>query len=148
MDEADRKILNMLQRSFPLAIDPYRVLAERAGTDEEDFLERVRSLKKQGIIRRIGAVFDGAGVGFASTLCAAKVPVERLEQFTAVVNAYQGVTHNYLRDHEYNVWFTFIGSTQEAIEGSLSGISNQTGITDIVSMPVKRRFKVDTRFNL
>jgi DNA-binding Lrp family transcriptional regulator len=148
VDETDRKILNMLQREFPLAIEPYRVLAERAGTDEEDFLERVRSLKKQGIIRRIGAVFDGAGAGFASTLCAAKVPIERLEQFTAVVNSYQGVTHNYLRDHAYNVWFTFIGPTREAIEESLDHISKQTGITDIVSMPVKRRFKVDTRFNV
>ncbi len=148
MDETDRNILNMLQREFPLAIEPYRVLAERMGTDEDDFLERVRSLKKQGIIRRIGAVFDAAGAGFASTLCAATVPVERLGQFTEVVNSYLGVTHNYLRDHEYNVWFTFIGPTRETIEESLDHISKQTGITDIVSMPVKRRFKVDTRFNL
>ena len=148
MDDADRKILNMLQRAFPLAIEPFRVLADLAGTDEDDFLGRVRSLKEQGIIRRIGAVFDGAGVGFASTLCAAKVPIGRLEQFTEVVNSYRGVTHNYLRDHAYNVWFTFIGPTREAIEESLSHISKQTGITDIASMPVKRRFKVDTRFNL
>ena len=138
----------MLQREFPLAIEPYRVLAERAGTDEDDFLRRVRRLKKQGIIRRIGAVFDATGAGFASTLCAATVPVERLGQFTEAVNSYQGVTHNYLRDHEYNVWFTFIGPTREAIEESLDHISKQTGITDIVSMPVKRRFKVDTRFNV
>jgi len=148
VDETDRNILNMLQREFPLAIEPFRVLAARASTDEEDFLGRVRSLKKQGIIRRIGAVFDAAGAGFASTLCAATVPVERLGQFTEVVNSYLGVTHNYLRDHEYNVWFTFIGPTREAIEESLDHISKQTGITDIVSMPVKRRFKVDTRFNL
>lgn len=148
MDETDRKILNMLQREFPLAREPFRVLAERAGTDEDDFLGRVRSLKEQGIIRRIGAVFDAAGAGFASTLCAAKVPIGRLEQFTEVVNSYRGVTHNYLRDHAYNVWFTFIGPTREAIEESLSHISKQTGITDILSMPVKRRFKVDTRFNL
>jgi len=148
VDNAERKILNMLQREFPLAREPFRVLAQRAGTDEDDFLERVRSLKEQGIIRRIGAVFDVAGAGFASTLCTATVPVDRLEQFTEVVNSYQGVTHNYLRDHEYNVWFTFIGPTREAIEESLSDISQQTGITDIVSMPVKRRFKVDTRFNL
>jgi len=148
LDEADRKILNRLQREFPLAIEPFRVLAAWTGTDEDDFLERVRSLKEQGIIRRIGAVFDAAGAGFASTLCAARVPVERLEEFTGVVNAYQGVTHNYLRDHEYNVWFTFIGPSREAIEESLADISKQTGITDIVSMPVKRRFKVDTRFSL
>ena len=138
----------MLQRAFPLAVEPFRVLAARTGTGEDDFLGRVRSLKEQGIIRRIGAVFDGAGVGFASTLCAAKVPVGRLEEFTEVVNACRGVTHNYLRDHAYNVWFTFIGPSREAIEESLSDISRETGITDIASMPVKRRFKVDARFSL
>ena len=148
MDEVDRKILNILQRDFPLDAEPFKVLGARVGVDEDDLLERVRKLKEAGIIRRIGAVFDTAGLGFASTLCAAKVPADRLEKFAEVVNSYQGVTHNYLRDHEYNVWFTFIGSTAEEIKESLSDISEETGITDIISMPVTRRFKVDARFGL
>jgi len=148
VDEVDRKILNILQRDFPLDAEPFKVLGARVGVDEDDLLERVRKLKEAGIIRRIGAVFDTAGLGFASTLCAAKVPADRLEKFAEVVNSYQGVTHNYLRDHEYNVWFTFIGSTAEEIKESLSDISEETGITDIISMPVTRRFKVDARFGL
>jgi len=148
MDEADRRILNILQRNFPLDAEPFKVLGTRVGVDEDDLLERVRRLKEAGIIRRIGAVFDAAALGFASTLCAAKVPAGRLERFAEIVNSYQGVTHNYLRDHEYNVWFTFVGSTGEEIKESLSDISEETGITDIISMPVKRRFKVDARFGL
>ena len=66
----------------------------------------------------------------------------------AIVNAYKGVTHHYLRDHGYNIWFTFIGSTGEEIQKAISRISEETGITDVVSMPVKRRFKVDARFGV
>jgi len=148
VDAVDRTILNILQRDFPLDAQPFKVLSERVEIDEDDLLERVKRLKETGIIRRIGAVFDTAGLGFSSTLCAAKVAVCQLEKFVEVVNSYRGVTHNYLRDHEYNVWFTFIGATGEKIEESLSDISKKTGITDILSMPVKRRFKVDARFGL
>jgi len=148
VDAVDRKILNILQRDFPLDAEPFKILGARVKIGGDNLLERVRRLKEAGIIRRIGAVFDTAGLGFASTLCAAKVPVDRLKRFVEVVNSYRGVTHNYLRDHEYNVWFTFIGSTGEEIEESLFDISKETGITDIISMPVKRRFKVDARFEL
>ena len=148
MDAIDRDILNMLQQEFPLHVEPFRLLAERLEIKEELVLERVGKLKEQGIIRRIGAVFDTAGLGFASTLCAARVPAERLKKFVEIVNAYKGVTHNYLRDHDYNVWFTFIGSTGEEIRGVLSDIAEETGITEIISMPVKRRFKVDARFGV
>ena len=148
MDAIERDILNMLQREFPLHVEPFRLLAERLELEEELVLERIRKLKERGIIRRIGAVFDTARLGFASTLCAARVPEDRLEKFVEVVNSYKGVTHNYLRDHGYNIWFTFIGSTGEAIHKSLSDIAQETGITDIISMPVKRRFKVDARFGV
>ncbi|MDO9515427.1 MAG: AsnC family transcriptional regulator [Syntrophales bacterium] len=148
MDAVDRKILNILQGDFPLDAEPFKVVGERVGVGEDDLLERVGRLKEAGVIRRIGAVFDTAGLGFESTLCAAKVPACRLEKFVEVANSYRGITHNYLRDHEYNVWFTFIGATGEEIEESLSDISEETGIADIISMPVKRRFKVDARFGL
>lgn len=148
MDEVDRTILNILQHDFSLDIRPFKAAAARVGIDEGEFLERVRKLKEAGIIRRIGAVFDTAELGFASTLCAAKVPADRLEPFLEIVNAHQGVTHNYLRDNAYNVWFTFIGASAEEIEAFLSNISEQTGIADIISMPVKRRFKIDARFGL
>ncbi|MEA3487477.1 MAG: AsnC family transcriptional regulator, partial [Thermodesulfobacteriota bacterium] len=104
MDRLDRKILNIIQREFPLDARPFKVLGVQVGIDEDDVLERIRRLKNNGIVRRIGAVFDTGNLGFTSTLCAAKVSADRLEQFVGVVNSYRGVTHNYLRDHEYNVW--------------------------------------------
>lgn len=148
MDAIDRKILNVLQREFPLDPEPFKLLAARVGIDEDDLQERIGKLKEAGVIRRIGAVFDTAGLGFASTLCAARVPAGRLKKFVEVINSYRGVTHNYLRDHDYNVWFTFIGPSGEEIQAFLSGVAEETGITDMISMPVKRRFKVDARFGL
>lgn len=148
VDEVDRKILNMLQRDFPLDAEPFKIMAGRIELDEDTLLDHVRRLKEAGIIRRIGAVFDTASLGFVSTLCAARVPIDRLERFVEIVDSYRGVTHSYLRNHVYNVWFTFIGSTKEAIETSLSDISEETGITDIINMPVKRRFKIDARFGV
>jgi len=77
-----------------------------------------------------------------------RCPPDKVEKFVNVVNSYRGVTHNYLRDHEYNVWFTFIAPAKNEIEKSLSDISRETGIIGIINMPVKRRFKVDARFKL
>lgn len=148
MDTVDKRILDMLQRDFPLDAQPFGLVAARVEIGEDDLLERIGKLKEAGVIRRIGAVFDAAGLGFASTLCAARVPEERLKQFVDVVNSYEGVTHNYLRDHDYNVWFTFIGSSEEEIEGFLSDIAKETGVGDVINMPVKRRFKVDARFGV
>ncbi len=148
MDDVDKEILNKLQREFPIDNEPFKVLSALVGVDEKDILGRIGRLKKAGVIRRIGAVFDSASVGFASTLCAARVPASLLESFVDVVNSYPGVTHNYIRNHDYNVWFTIIDSTKEGIEKALCDISKRTGIVDVISMPVKRRFKVDTRLPL
>jgi len=148
MDRLDREILNIIQEGLPLDTRPFRTLGALVGIDEDDVLERVRRLKNEGIIRRIGAVFDTGNLGFTSTLCAAKVPADRLERFVDIVNSYRGVTHNYLRDYEYNVWFTFIAPTENEIEKALSDISRETGISNIISMPVKRKLKIDARFRL
>ncbi len=148
MDRLDREILNIIQEGLPLDARPFRTLGALVGIDEDDALERVRRLKNAGIIRRIGAVFDTGNLGFTSTLCAAKVSPDRLERFVDIVNSYRGVTHNYLRDYEYNVWFTLIAPTENEIEKALADISRETGIINIISMPVKRRLKIDARFRL
>ena len=106
MDEIDKKILNILQKEFPLEERPFYAIAEKCGISEEEALSRIQKMKDEGIIRRIGAVFDGAKLGRVSTLCAARVPQDKLEKFVNAVNVSKGVTHNYLRDNEYNVWFT------------------------------------------
>lgn len=146
MDQIDKKILNIIQTGFPVEAEPFKVLGEQIGIGEDEVLERIRKLKETGIIRRIGAVFDTLKLGFASTLCAARVPEEKLKKFVEIVNSCPGVTHNYRRSHEYNVWFTLIAPTKEELKKTLAEISEKTGIAEILDMPVNRKFKIDASF--
>ena len=148
MDKTDREILNIIQTEFPIEKEPFDFLGRVVGISEDEALDRVKKLRERGIIRRIGAVFDTKKMGFASTLCAAKVPDEKVKEFVDTVNTYSGVTHNYRRSHEYNIWFTFIAPSSEDIERSLDEISKKTGVDDILNMPVRRKFKIDASFDL
>lgn len=146
MDETDREIINAIQSAFPIAARPYRDLAEQLDLSEADVLDRVRRLKEAGIIRRIGGNFNSSRLNFTSTLCAAKVPEEGVDRFVEVVNRYAGVTHNYLRNHAYNVWFTFIAPSMGHIEAALQDISRETGVEDICNLPAVRMFKIKVDF--
>lgn len=147
MDEIDHKILNLIQGSFPVDPEPYRIIGEQVGISEDEALDRIVKLKESGIIRRIGAVFDPKKLGFTSTLCAARVPEGQLSRFVDQINAYPGVTHNYRRNHDYNVWFTFIADREEALTLFLRDIKEHTGITDIISLRAVRTFKINARFD-
>jgi DNA-binding Lrp family transcriptional regulator len=148
VDELDRKILNLIQVDFPVSPRPYQELGERLGISEREVIRRVKALRFSGIIRRIGGSFDSRALGFCSTLCAAKVPPETVEDFNRVINAYPGVTHNYMRSHAYNVWFTFIGETREEIDRALDTVTLETGIQDILSLPARRTFKIKVNFEI
>jgi DNA-binding Lrp family transcriptional regulator len=115
IDDVDKAILNRIQSDFPITSRPYRTIAEDLGLSEADVLKRVTHLKAAGIIRRIGGNFTPEKLGFVSTLCAAKVPEDKISQFTEVVNRYPGVTHNYRRENEFNIWFTFIATSMDEI---------------------------------
>lgn len=145
LDGVDKKILSLIQSGFPLTSRPYADIGAHAGVGEEEALERVRSLRKRGVIRRIGANFQSGKIGFHSTLCAAKVPEEALDPFIATVNAEPGVTHNYLRDHAYNVWFTYIGPSPEHTETVLRSITAKTGVP-VLNLPAKRLYKIKVDF--
>jgi len=133
---------------FPLEERPFYAVAEKCGISEEEALSRIQKMKDDGIIRRIGAVFDGAKLGRVSTLCAARVPQDKLEEFVTAVNANIGVTHNYLRDNEYNVWFTLNAATAKELESFLTDLKKKTGITDILDMRAVRTFKIDATFEV
>ena len=148
MDATDKKILNIIQKDFPIVEEPFAAVAEKTGITEKEVLERIKRLKREGIIRRIGAVFDSRKLGFVSTLCAARVPEERMKKFVEVVNSYPGVTHNYRRNHEYNVWFTFIAPDEDSLNRALTEIHKTTGVTDILDMRASRTFKIDASFKV
>jgi DNA-binding Lrp family transcriptional regulator len=148
MDEIDKKLLNILQKEFPLEEQPFLVIARRCGITEEEVLDRIQKMKDEGIIRRIGAVFDGAKLGRVSTLCAARVPEDKIDIFVEMVNANKGVTHNYRRNSEYNIWFTFSAATAEDLESFLADVKKKTGVTDILDMRAVRTFKINASFEV
>lgn len=148
MDDIDREILNRIQSDFPITSRPYLAVANNLGLSEDEVLKRLAVLKEERIIRRIGGNFVPEKLGFVSTLCAAKVPEDKIEFFSKKVNSYPGVTHNYKRDNGYNIWFTFIAPSMEEIEENLKNISEKTGITDIINLPATKVFKIKAHFDL
>jgi DNA-binding Lrp family transcriptional regulator len=148
MDDTDKKIINEIQSDFPITSHPFHDLGKRLDLPEADVLERIRRLKEVGIIRRIGGNFHSGLLNFTSTLCAARVPEEKIEHFVNTVNHYPGVTHNYLRDHEYNIWFTFIAEDMAYIVDALEKISEETGIKEILNLPAIKTFKIKVDFEV
>lgn len=148
MDDPDKAILNRIQSDFPITSRPYRTIAEDLGLSEGEVLKRVSRLKASGIIRRIGGNFKPEKLGFVSTLCAAKVPEDKISQFAEVVNRYPGVTHNYRRENPFNIWFTFIAPSMDEIKANLEQIAAETGVTDILNLPATRVFKIRAEFKV
>ncbi len=145
LSRVEKEILDIIQTDFPLAPRPYRVIGKKLGLTEAETLSRVRVLRQKGVIRRIGANFQSKKLGWHSTLCAACVPEDKLEEFVAEVNSHPGVTHNYLRKHKQNVWFTYIGPSKEFVRQSLLEITRKTGI-EILNLPAKNMFKIKVDF--
>ena len=146
LDDVDRIVLNRIQSDFPITARPYAVLGKDLGLTEDQVLERVRGLRERGVIRRIGGNFSSHRLGYSSTLCAARVPEDKIDHFVRCVNEYDGVTHNYRRNHDLNVWFTFIAPSMEEIEQSLREITQATGVDEIYNMPAERTFKIKVDF--
>ncbi|HKK33146.1 MAG TPA: AsnC family transcriptional regulator [Desulfomicrobiaceae bacterium] len=147
MDAIDKKILDIIQTEFPLESRPYQAIGKQVGQTEVETLARIRALTEKGVIRRIGANFQSRKLGWRSTLCAASVPEEKLEEFVAEVNQHPGVTHNYLREHDKNVWFTYIGPSWENVVETLDSITAKTGIP-ILNMPAEQMFKIKVDFQM
>ena len=148
LDDTDRLILNRIQSDFPVTARPYEAIGRELNLPEAEVLERLTRLKAIGIIRRIGGNFSPEKLGFVSTLCAASVPPDRVDGFAAAVNRYPGVTHNYMRDNHFNVWFTFIAPSMEEIEANLAAIVRETGVHEILNLPATRVFKIRAKFDV
>jgi DNA-binding Lrp family transcriptional regulator len=149
LDEADKALLQTLQDDFPLTTRPWDALADRLGTTAEDVMGRVRRFKEEGVIRRIGPVLETDRVGLtARTLVLMKVPLERMEEVAGTVSGFDEVTHNYERDHEYNLWFTLITPSQERLEEALAAIIDAAGVPedDVLNLPVTERYKIGVRY--
>ena len=147
-DQTRKTILNRIQANFPIHPRPYKILAEELGLSEDQLIDEIEQMKQEMIIRRIGGNFSPDRLGFYSTLCAARVDADKIELFASTVNAFSGVTHNYQRDHQYNIWFTFIAPSIQEIEESLEIISQKTGVTEILNLPATHVFKIAANFKV
>ena len=147
MEEENRKLLNILQNGLPLCERPFEHLAKQIGVSEKDIIARVQIMKDDGVLRRIGGVFDSRALGFTSTLCTASVPSNKIEAAVKVINRYTGVTHNYLRNNKYNIWFTIIAPDKDSINLIISEIQQSIAV-QVHSLPTTRKFKVDAKFTI
>jgi DNA-binding Lrp family transcriptional regulator len=148
LDDIDRKILTELQGNLPVVKQPFKDVADRAGITENEFFERVKHLTDAGIIRKFGLRIDSKKVGFKSTLVAMKVAPEKLEETAAKLSEYEFVTHNYARDHEYNLWFTIIERDEDALKEAIERIEHEVEFEDMLNLPVLRKFKINVRFDI
>ena len=145
MDEIDRKILNLIQEEFPLHKRPYAEIGRQIGIDETEAMERVQRLKDAGIIRRIGVVFEPKKLDYTSTLCGVHVEEEKLMEVVGAINSNPGVTHNYEREGDLNLWFTVIADETKEIDSFICNLERRFSIK-IYRFPKKRVFKIKTYF--
>jgi DNA-binding Lrp family transcriptional regulator len=142
-----KQLCNVLQGGLPICPKPYDDLAKYLNNNEETILQEIRELKESGVIRRICALINHRALGMTSTLVAAHIPEENVQEVAEAVNSLENVSHNYLREHYYNLWFTLQAESPKQIEVTVSNLSGRFGI-DFYSLPIERVFKLDVRFDV
>lgn len=148
LDSVDKEILNRIQGEFPLSENPYGDIGAEVGITADEVLIRVKRLKADGIVRKVGPFFDAKKMGHKSTLCAVDVPEEKIEETADIISAYVEVTHNYLRLGHPNIWFTLIARDAAEIERILAEISEKAGVGPIRNLPAKKMFKIKVDLKL
>jgi DNA-binding Lrp family transcriptional regulator len=144
LDEADKRLLNLMQGSFALTRRPFAHVAGLAKLSEDEVMARVQRLLDKRIIREITPIFDTRALGYQSMLVAAKVDPERPHRAAKIINAHPGVTHNYLRNHDFNLWFTIAvePGSRLGLDGTLDVLAAETGAHSIRQLPTLKLFKI------
>jgi len=144
VEALDRKILEIVQDGFPLEERPYATLGRLLGVSEEEAFDSVERLRKSGVIRRLGGVYDSRRLGYISRLCTGVVSEDKLEGFAAAVDKIPAITHNYVRSHAYNVWFTVIARSESEIQETVRGLEAETALHDAHVLSASKMFKINT----
>jgi siroheme decarboxylase len=148
LSKLDRLILKELQDNFPVSSRPFADSGRKFGLSEEELICKVRALKKRKLIRYLGAIFETKKLGIKSTLAAMSVPRKSLPKVTKIINSFPQVSHNYLRQAEFNIWFTLSAASKKQLAELLEEIKKKTGINEILNLETVKVFKIDARFNL
>ncbi len=148
LDEVGKKLLNEIQWVFPLVDRPYLEIAKKHGVSEEDAMRRITALKKMGIIRQINAIFDTRRLGYKSALVAFSVKPDKLDSVADVINEHPGVSHNYERNHEYNMWFTLAVPPGTEMKQDLDRMAALDGVIKYRVLPTLKLYKIGVRLDM
>ncbi len=148
MADLNSKILKAFQEDFPLEKNPYAILANNLNISVDELWNRVSRLLETGTIRRIGFSINSKKIGYASTLAAIRVPADQIDKSSQIIAKYPQITHSYLREGQFNIWFTIIAETPEQVGNILEQIRLKLNlpVSDILNLPVEKLFKLDARF--
>jgi DNA-binding Lrp family transcriptional regulator len=144
LDDLDKRLLNLMQGRFPIAPRPYDAVAKEAGITEQEAIGRVKRLLDERIIRQVTPIFDTRALGYSSMLVAAKVDPENPWRAANVINEHPGVSHNYLRNHEFNIWFTIATEPDSrlGLDGTLEALAREAGAESVRQLPTLKLFKI------
>jgi siroheme decarboxylase len=144
LDDLDKRLLNLMQGRFPIAPRPYEAVAKEAGITEQEVIQRVTHLLDERIIRQVTPIFDTRALGYSSMLVAAKVDPENPWRAANIINEHPGVSHNYLRNHEFNIWFTIATEpdSQLGLDGTLEALAREAGAESVRQLPTLKLFKI------
>lgn len=150
LDLADRTLLDLIQGAVPVSARPFADLGRECGLSEDEVIARLRRLKEERVIRQISAIFDTRSLGYASSLVAARIDPARLEAAVAIINNHPGVSHNYLRNHEFNLWYTIAvaPTSRLGLEETVAVLHRESGAESTRLLPTLRLFKIGVRFRL
>ena len=148
IDRIDRELLNLLQSEFPLVEEPFKAIADRLGTTEDDIFARVRALKKKNVVRQVSAIFDTRRLGYRTALVAMRFPDELLHVGAKQINKHPGVSHNYARNGHFNLWFTLAVPPHEVLEETVDRMARENGATSTRILPTIRFFKIGVNFDM
>jgi DNA-binding Lrp family transcriptional regulator len=149
MDKINQELLNMIQRDFPIIERPYKEIALRLKLTEEEVIERLKSLKGE-VIRQISAIFDTTKLGYSSSLVAVKFDEDKIEEASEIINQHPGVSHNYKRNHDFNMWFTIAvpPTSKLGLEKTVQLLGEMTGGKSIIILPTLKLFKIGVQLDL
>jgi DNA-binding Lrp family transcriptional regulator len=150
LDATDRRLMNLLQSSFPLQREPFELIASESELALDEVMTRTQRLLDERIIREITPIFDTRALGYSSMLVAAKVDSENPQRAARIVNSHPGVSHNYLRTHDFNLWFTIATppDSELGLEGTLEALMRETGAESMRELPTLTLFKINMNLEM
>ncbi len=147
-DETSRRLLELLQEAFPLVEQPYEALGSQLGLSEAETLQRLAEAQDAGVIRQICAIYDTKALGYSSALVAMRMPEDRLVDGAAVINAHPGVSHNYRRNHDFNMWFTVAMPPGHDLGTVIDRLHDLAGSESTRPMPTLNLFKIGVTLDM